>query len=453
MSKTAALVETVAGTGLLGSYIAYARTLTRAPLMYHAGTGLATIAGAVGSNVWWRGHDGNEQWPNLYLLLLGPSGNAKTTAMKIGMRLLNWSAPGTIYADEFSQEQFIKGLAAHPSLVLDVEEFATLLEMTQRSYMQGIKETLTKLFDPRPEFRRSTKGDGEIIIRLPSLTILGASTTDWLVKHLDEVDFRSGFMPRFLLVPQEETDREPDPGFTPRGDAHAENSLVRQLHAIATMPRAHVGFDARARKHLTVFVDSVERRSKEEGMRGELSGLVNRVGAYCGKVCALLAVADDGPLSEYEVSLDQAKRATALMGWLVDAAERLFEWQIVFEKFEKDVQRLLALIPETGIERSALLKRSRLPVFQFDRLMDTLEQRHEVAKRRPEHVERGRVPTIYHREYPKADAAKNGIEMDQNGKERDTMALGREHLRVIAPVPNGEGGSVAEESQSTGIRG
>ena len=436
------LAETVAGKGLLGTYLAYARTLTRAPLMYHLANGLGMLAGAVGSNVWWRGSGGTDTWPNLYILTLGPNGNAKTTAMKIATRLLRRAAPGSIYADEFSQERFIDGLAKHPSLVLEIEEFATLLEMTQRSYMTGLKETLTKLFDPRDEFQRHTKREGDIVVVRPSLTILGASTPDWLVAHLEEVDFKSGFMPRFMLVPQGEDQREPDVGPIVDGDAFIENSLVHQLGSVANMARTHITFEPKAIANMQRFVEDEESRAKLEGGRDELRGLISRCGPYCGKISALLCVSDNGVQADYVVTTAQAKRAATWIGWLVKAAEALFEQQIVFEKFEKAAQRLLLGIPEGGIDRSALLKRSKKSAWEFDRMLGTLVERGEIIEQWGE-SERGQRPRVYFRAFP--NLGKNG---ELKGIEGGTIgeSLQPETVRDGLAGKNGEArGTEGEE--------
>src|SRR5690606_11481748 len=112
-------------------------------------------------------------------------------------------------------------------------------------------------------------------------------------------------------------------------DEFIETELKRGLSKLSLMNRAHVTFSAPARKHMEAFVklrDSETAIKDTEDMRG----MVKRIGAYCGKIATLLCVADNGVLESYEVDLAKAKRATLLVGWLIDAAADLFESSIVF---------------------------------------------------------------------------------------------------------------------------
>ena len=79
--------------GWLSEYLGYARKLTDAPLSFHLAAGLVALAGAVGSRVSWTG-GGKEQWPNLYALLLAPSGlYRKSTSVDLGCGLLERACP------------------------------------------------------------------------------------------------------------------------------------------------------------------------------------------------------------------------------------------------------------------------------------------------------------------------------------------------------------------------
>ena len=378
------MTVTVAGEGLLGSYVSYARHLTAAPLVYHLATGLAVISGCVGSSVSYMGAGDTEYWPNQYSLMLGPSGMHKTTAMNLGLELLRRASPEAIYSDQYSLESFILGLRDRPSRVLAVEEFATMLTDMDRSYMVGLKETLTKLYDPRQEFIRSTKSDGKVSIRRPSLTIIAASTPDWLVSHLKEVDFISGFMPRFLLWPSDRREPEPPGGVLAQADPQTRNALVIQLGRLVSLkdrpPGPNLTFQASAVRRIDTLRTEYAGRMDTEYVPRELGGLYNRCASYAAKIAALLCVADNGLLKTYEVDAGVADRACVLMGWLIDQAAMVFETQIVLQKFEREAQELLHLIPVEGVLWSTALKRSRRSARDFGAMVQTLKEREQVVE-------------------------------------------------------------------------
>lgn len=378
MSRERELVAQVAGDGFLAVYVDYARSLTAAPAVYHLATGLSVIAGVVGSHVSFMGAGDVEYWPNQYNLLLGASGMHKTTAMNIGLELLRNSAPGTVYSDQYSQEQFISALAEKPSRLLAVEEFSTILADMDRSYMVGLKELLTKLYDPRQDFVRSTKGEGNVTIFRPSVTVLGGSTIDWLVAHLKEVDFISGFMPRFLLWPSDSKEPEPPGGVLAKADQHVKNALIQQLAGMAKLRKVQAEFEPEAIKKIAAMSKAQARRKEEEGAPKELDGLIARCGSYAAKFCVLLAIADEGAQMHYRVTAEIAARAVSLMEWMVDQAYGLFEKQIIFERTERELQAILRLIPADGVPWSVALKRSRLTGVQFAAHIKTLTEREEV---------------------------------------------------------------------------
>lgn len=441
--KERELALRVAGEGFLGSYLAYARTVTAAPLIYHLATGLSIIAGAIGSNVAFVGAGDTEYWPNQYSLLLGKSGMHKTTAMNVGLEVLRRAAPGTLYSDQYSQEQFIIGLRDRPNRLLAVEEFATLLSDMERSYMVGLKETLTKLYDPRQEFVRSLRGEGDVRVSRPSITILGASTIDWLVAHLKEVDFVSGFMPRFLLWPSET--KEADPGALARGDRLERDALVQQLHALHQIrpPRGldsrPVEIDAAAVKRIKTLGKEHQARHEQEGGRKELDGLVSRVGNYCAKLCTLLVLADQGPQERYVVTGAIAERGAALMDWLVESAVRLFDEAITFDKFEREAQSMLRLIPDTGALWSDALKRSHKPSNQFALLIGTLKERGQV--REDTKPTAGRSGRYLYRCYPDLTAS-----VVKDGKDREvTEKKGEKEGRSNGRMASDEWADAAPE--------
>jgi hypothetical protein len=366
----------------LRNYVEYSRSITDAPLAFHVAGGLAAMAGAVGSNVWWRGGGGREQWPNLYLLLLAPSGIfRKSTSVDIPMNLLAKASPGSLLDREFTPERFIRNLADQPTSVLKESEFASLLERMKSNYMQGMKQRLTDLFDCQDSYDRTLQGAsggrGErISIVRPALTILAASTLDWLVESLTETDMRSGFMPRFLFFAPTLKEAEPAGGYLAEPDRPLENWLVKTLAQMSGMARRQISF-APSRRRIVGW--NTDNSAVVEGGQtpDELLGLYSRLGHHLGKIAALLSVSDDGIRSEYAVAEDTAERAIALMEWILAGTGRVFEERVVFSKFELQAQKALRFIGG-GIERGALLKKMKCPASELDRLLMTLKDRGEI---------------------------------------------------------------------------
>lgn len=378
------MAEAVAGvhSSWLGGYVDYARGLTDAPLMFHVGAGFVAMAGATGSRLSWQGGGGRENWPNIYILLLAPSGlYRKSTSVDLSCSFLNRAAPGTVMDNEFSPEQFIQSLSEHPSSVIKEAEFSSLLERMKANYMGGLKQRFTELYDCVPEYSRHTRGESmgpggkRLMILRPALSILAASTTDWLVESITELDLRSGFLPRFLLWPAYMKEPEPKRGYWEERDAGRENALVQQLAAMVHREPATVSF-RRVRDQLSRWNDSITKDNPE--MVEELGGVYSRLGHHVSKLCALLTISEENPATRYEVTPDVAERVMALMDWVIRSSEQTFSQHLVFSKFERQAQKLLSWIPEEGADRSALLKRSKLKVNEFEGILKTLKERLEI---------------------------------------------------------------------------
>lgn len=376
----------IAGTedSWLRNYVEYARAITDAPLAFHVAGGLAAMAGALGSSVWWRGGGGREQWPNLFLLLLAPSGIfRKSTSVDIPMNLLQKASPGSLLDREFTPERFIRNLADHPTSVLKESEFASLLERMKSNYMQGMKQRLTDLFDCQDSYDRVLQGMGgkgeKISIVRPALTILAASTLDWLVESLTETDMRSGFMPRFLFFAPTVKEPEPAGGYLATHDRALENYLIKALAQMAHLSRRQATFSA-SRRLIVEWTTENSALADAGQAADELMGLYSRLGHHLAKLCTLLCVSDEGICDEYHVLEDTAERAVALMEWILAGTARVFEERVVFSKFELQAQKALRFIGGC-VERGVLLKRMKIPAGELDRLLITLKERGEIDER------------------------------------------------------------------------
>lgn len=380
-------MEFVAGApdSWLGTYLAYARRLTDAPLAFHLGGGLAVLAAAVGSNIFWYGGGARPQWPNLYVLLIGPSGIRKSTAVDLPTTPLAQALPGSILDKEFSPEQFIRNLQAQPAGVIKESEFSSLLERMKSNYMGAMKQRLTDLYDCHEEYTRSIQGmsgKGEkISIDRPALSILGASTLDWLVESLTETDMRSGFMPRFLIFTSSDREPEPPGGYFAKAPGPANPALVKALRVLAMMPRTRISFDKVQAELVSWCADRGAVYQQGDAVE-ELGGLYNRLGHHVAKVAVLLRLSD-GPIAspdEAFVYPDQAERAMVLVDWIIKETTRLFDERVVYSKFEKQAQEALRLIG-SEIDRSALLKRLKCTSNELDRLLQTLTERGEIESK------------------------------------------------------------------------
>jgi len=217
---------------------------TEAPKEYVIPSFLLALAAILGNKTYLKIGLGIR--PNMYCILLGKSTfMCKTTGMDLGTipfynysetkkttylialdkyleELENWQnmskrerankekplAPkdtSNIYANELTPEMLLKKMADKSDGIFMHSEIGSLLARLNAGYMNGFKEKLTEFFDGRAKvYRRETISGGCITIENAAPSLLAASTPEWIQKHLDDSDLKSGFLARFLIVNQTE---------------------------------------------------------------------------------------------------------------------------------------------------------------------------------------------------------------------------------------------------------
>jgi len=147
----------------------------------------------------------------LNLLLIGPSGIGKSSAIELNQSLL-------LQLDTKDRPQFIIGSASpeklHEDLVIQPHAIVYASELAnffnRQRYMEGMIPYVTELLDCRPIERRTKSGNIQRI-DAPETTIVGGSTPEWLQEALPDTAVGGGFLPRFVVVKEDQRrQRVPD---------------------------------------------------------------------------------------------------------------------------------------------------------------------------------------------------------------------------------------------------
>jgi len=137
----------------------------------------------------------------LNLLLIGPSGIGKSSAVKVAKKLLP-------YVPDLQRPQFIEGGTTKEKLHLDLVEspkailFAPELAafFSKEKYKENLIPYVTNLLDYEDSIELRTRRDGVLTVINPSVSILGASTLEWLQDQLPDSAVSGGFLARFLIL-------------------------------------------------------------------------------------------------------------------------------------------------------------------------------------------------------------------------------------------------------------
>lgn len=386
------LIRGIAGKrGFLASYIPYCCDCTDAPEIFHLGVGLSIVGTALGNKVKFRSYGHQELFPNLWIVLVAPSGfMRKTTALNLGKKLLRRAVGKSILSDDWTPEKLYDLLKDEPSRILMASEFTGLLQRLDRQYMLGSRELLTELYDGDLTYEVERKGSGKVRVENVALSLLGATTMEWLNERVRGRDLAGGFLARFLFLPGEE--RGPRVERIPDVTVSVQNSLAAHLVEVAEM-RGYADF-SQVQQGFSDWLYEYERKMEKSGMADRLGGMYSRTGTTTLKLAVIFqASLQPNELTISPEAMDKAQRfvtyihrQTAMVaGGFADS------WD------EKQQYRVLKFLKERGgrVVREELYRYMQINSRKLDGVMVTLREQGRVEISQARSDGRGRPMTIY----------------------------------------------------------
>jgi hypothetical protein len=196
---------------------------------------LSTLSGYAMHRVWCSDYF-QELHPNIWSVIIAPSGAFKSTGLTAGSRLLkdidgynnqlsqqfaqrNEEGKAALYQSRkrtlpgtFTWQSCLDALQEQGGGVWILSEFNSWLSNVNAKYNEGMKSRLTAAYDVDDVIEERTRGHGSIRIDRPYMSICGVSTIEFLKGHIGQDDLLSGFLPRFLwFVPPSNHGKRPAP--------------------------------------------------------------------------------------------------------------------------------------------------------------------------------------------------------------------------------------------------
>lgn len=178
--------------------------LAEAPKSYILFSGMAVLGAALGRSVWMN-LDIYTVYPLMNLLLVGPSGIGKSTALRdiAADHLINALPVDKrpfLLTGKSTKEAIHQDLMQCPKSMILASELANLF--SKEKYNEGMIPYFTDLLDLKPA-RIRTKSGGSLIVARPECCVCGGSTKAWLQDALPSNSGEGGFLPRFFIVKED----------------------------------------------------------------------------------------------------------------------------------------------------------------------------------------------------------------------------------------------------------
>lgn len=192
------------------------------PPNYHIGSAIATLASIMGRRVWvdWGRY---RFYPNIYIVMLGPPGNGKTSALSVAKGIIRELANVPFSAEAQTKESLCKEMPDYEVAFRYEGNMVTqtplAIFVTELSHFLGpasghMIDFLTTVYD-QDVYDTKTKGKGNDLIIGPCITMLACTTPAWITTYLKSDIISGGFTRRAVFINEfEGTNRIPFPEYT-----------------------------------------------------------------------------------------------------------------------------------------------------------------------------------------------------------------------------------------------
>ena len=288
---------------------------TESPDAYHFWTAASLISAATKRQVFFQMNQ-FQIYPNLYVILVGPSGARKSIASGIGIELATASGLRK-FSDKITGAALIKDLSNATEKRIEGDTKSSKIQlcspviiysselgvfMGPDAYGSGVIADLTDLYDCPGKWEKKTiSRDSEIIVA-PYVTMLAATTPQTLKDCIPTSAVGQGFTSRILFIwASGRRKRVPIPPWGVEYDT-LKSLLIKDLASIGNLRGqfkfARGGFEAYKKYYLAA--PEPEDEFEDERLRGYAS----RKSIHLLKLAMVLSVADreDLEITEKEIS-------------------------------------------------------------------------------------------------------------------------------------------------------
>lgn len=317
----------------LDHYLNYT-TGNESPRSYHLWSGLSLMAALTGRRVW-TDHKIFTAYPNLYVVLAGPPGVAKSTAKDLALDFVNENIKKMpICAAAITKEALVELMAKVGGPCTQQYNYADkVIHSSQMNVFgdelislitcggnpTGMIDFLTHIFMCK-DYRETTKNKGDNPIVNPFINILVCCTINTLKQLVNQKVVSGGASRRFVFI-VERKNLEPHAFVEHTRDQEESRQIIAQ-----TWPKfqARVGpfdWEDDARPFFKSWYDNnfyrVDKCTSES-----LQHFLKTKPVYVMKLSMLLALADDQPLIH---TVENLHRAIEIVTSVEDGAQRLFD--------------------------------------------------------------------------------------------------------------------------------
>ncbi len=335
---------------------------------------------------------------HIYGLCVAKSGDRKSESLKLAKGLMKEAGLRTLGETPGSRERLIDSLADNPQQLITYPEFGAFLAAAERGYLMPLKAAFTEIWDGTTVgrdtvtkqlsgTRKKKKVDDAPVEFVPNnskknaedprLTLLCASTLEYLERHTDIADWTGGFMARFLTF---YATRERSWSMAP-GQPHMRPTLIEHIQFLYGRSQFDVGrealgqclgFTPAARQLYDTWYQGIER-----GERGgeEIAGAITRAPAHALRVAMLIAWDQNiwGAAGDWYLDAPPLKVAIDIIDLHVRSLRRVGA-NLAGSKDMRDRRTILSTIKDVPTPLGVILSEGKILKDRTVKILDHLQE-------------------------------------------------------------------------------
>lgn len=412
----------------------YYDSISSSPTEYLMTGLLTSLSGVIGKKVYFRITKSMKIYLNIWAVIIGKSSiMRKTTALNIVKddlqriekqnyknyknELTNWKSKFEkskitkeffdetpperkyiLYPNDSTIESLSEILSKSNRGLLVHSEFGSFLAQLNRGYSGDSKQFLTNIFDIPDSYEVSRATKENTYLESPFLSILGASTIDWVKDNSSDSDLRTGFFARMIFSIR----NVPDKPFIPllklsELTKQSDNSIdTRALYEYLIENEREIEFDITneaKEKHIQYDYESYKELLQTDN-ENEMSFKV-RLLIYSLKFAGIIAKADKRNI----INIHDIEDAILLTEYYKKNVTQLLNDELTHDEFSRNEDKILKLIESNNniISRTDLLNKSNLKAKGLDEILSNLLQKEKAKEIKKKNDSNGKWGRYYER--------------------------------------------------------
>jgi len=377
------LEKAVPERGYIANFMDAYSQCTDAPRAFLFAAAVVSLASVLSDRILlpWAG---GKLSPNIWIILLGPSGYRKGTAIDFCRTVVEETDNSLLLPQVASEEGLTKVLAETATGLITWQEFSKTLKVwNKEGGWQASQEYWINLYD-RKSFTKQLSG-GRTSVTDPRVSLLSASIPKVFCNFFRPEDLDLGFFGRMFFVVAVEKDRY----FPVPPDIKTSNGYGKLPDELASIRERYP--EPTPMDYSEIKPDFIKWAEKQQREQDELTGFNARIETHCMKLAMIYEATLEG---EKVISTESLRYGIAALDFFKACMKIIASQEIGLSSEEKKIKQIVAYIRIHGeASRSDLMNALHLSAYEMNRFEETLGERQLIHV--DEQKTTGRSKTVY----------------------------------------------------------